>query len=159
MIGGADLRRQATKVGRAGYRRLLAVLPAEAASRLQTRVARTRLDQHIRRRPRPLHLEGTGPVTLVDCRGLDEDRLAAAAAEIAAGPDPIRRVLLVDRPDFLGLRALGLSFEYVPPADSSSRWFVDQAAHAAFTEQRLREIRTSLGVTGGIDSSFVAKPV
>lgn len=151
------IRRKITVVLRAVYHVVLSILPARWALPLQSRVGAARLGRDLRRPPRPLHLEGSGPVILVDCRGLDDDQLAAAAEAIATGPNPIRHVLVVDRPDFLGLRARGLSFEYIPPAGSAPRWFADEAAHAAFTERRLEEIRTSLGVVEAMDASFVSK--
>jgi hypothetical protein len=140
------------------YRALRRALPPEAADRLQ-RVVRRVTAWLAKRRPlRPLGLGGTGPVTLVDVRGVSVERLDEIAEEVASGPSPVHKVLLLDRPDFLGLRSRGLTFEYIPPRDSSERWFPSDADYEAFAQQRIDTIRASLGVRGPIDGSFITQP-
>ena len=137
------------------YRGLRRVLPPVAVHALQGTVGRIKAWRARHRPPTPLGLGGTGPVTLVDLRGVSSERLDEVARLVAAGPSPVHRVLLLDRPDFLGLRSLGLTFEYIPPRDASDRWFPTDAAYEAFTRRRLDTIRATLGVTGPIDRSFV----
>jgi hypothetical protein len=140
------------------YRTLQRVLPAGVGRLLQRGVHAVKA-QWARRLPPPsLGLGGTGPVTLVDLRGVSAERLDEIAEQIAAGPSPVHKVLLLDRPDFLGLRSRGLTFEYVPPRDASARWFPTDAAYEAFIGQRIEAIRVSLNVTGPIDGSFVSQP-
>ena len=140
-----------------GYRALRRALPPALSRNLQRAVVEVK-KRRARRRPiRPLGLEGHGPITLVDVRGVTDERLEEIADEIAASPQPVRRVLLLDRPDFLGLRSRGLTFEYLPPRDSSTRWFPDDDAYDEFVERRIADIRVTLGVTGPLDRSFVAQ--
>lgn len=136
------------------YRRGLKLLPKRASTAIATVVSRVRLKQDLRRPPDPLILPGTGPVTLVDARGVDLDALDRMAERIAAGPDPARRILLIDRPDFLGLRSLGISFEYVPPPTASTPWFAGDERYEAFIDRRLEEIRAAYGVEGPLDRSL-----
>lgn len=151
------LRARADRRLKQAYRALRRALPPVLSRNLQRTVVevKTRRAQH--RPVRPLGLEGRGPVTLVDARGVTDERLEEIADEIAASPQPVRRVLLLDRPDFLGLRSRGLTFEYIPPRNSSTRWFPDDAAYDDFAQRRIADIRVTLGVTGPLDRSFVAQ--
>ncbi|MEZ5246406.1 MAG: hypothetical protein R2707_14995 [Acidimicrobiales bacterium] len=139
------------------YRTLQRVLPAGMGRLLQRGVHQVKAQRARRLPPPSLGLGGDGPVTLVDLRGISAERLDEIAERIAAGPSPVHKVLLLDRPDFLGLRSRGLTFEYIPPRDASARWFPTDADYEAYTRQRIEAIRVSLRVTGPIDRSLVAQ--
>jgi len=98
------------------------------------------------RRHEVLDLPGDRPVSFVDCRGLDEAARDAAWARIAASDQPDRTVVLVDSPNFTGLRALGLSFEYLPPYRPDQPWWADESDHARWVDDRMAAMRLGYGV-------------
>ena len=95
------------------YRLAQRTLPKSLAEPLQQ--AATRGQAATARRHEVLDLPGDRPVSFVDGRGLSITARDEVWARAAASDQPARTVVLTDDVDFTGLRALGLSFEYLPP--------------------------------------------
>lgn len=93
-----------------------------------------------------LDLPGDRPVTFMDCRGLVGVAQAEAWARVAASDQPERTVVLTDDVDFTGLRALGLSFEYLPPYRHETAWWADEADYKRWVNQRLDAVRIGYGI-------------
>ena len=98
------------------------------------------------RRHEVLDLSGDRPVAFVDCRGLTGVARDEAWARVAASDQPARTVVLTDDVDFTGLRALGLSFEYLPPYRPGTPWWADEADHDRWVDDRLTAARLGYGV-------------
>ncbi len=137
---GRRARRVAVRIYRIGQRRL----PGRVVEPVQQ--AATRGQMATARRHEVLDLPGDRPVSFVDCRGLDDGARDATWARIAASDQPDRTVVLVDSPDFTGLRALGLSFEYLPPYRPDQPWWTDEADHARWVDERMAAMRLGYGV-------------
>lgn len=98
------------------------------------------------RRYEVLDLAGDRPVAFVDGRGLTAVARDELWARVAASDQPARTIVLTDDVDFTGLRALGLSFEYLPPYRHGTPWWVDEADHARWVDDRLAAMRLGYGV-------------
>jgi hypothetical protein len=106
----------------------------------------TRRQVAMARRHEVLDLPGDRPVAFVDCRGLTGPARDEAWARAAASDQPERTVVLTDDIDFTGLRAGGLSFEYLPPFQPGTPWWVDEADHERWVDERLAAMRIGYGV-------------
>ena len=126
------------------YRVAQRVLPGRFVDPLQ-QVA-TRRQVAMARRHEVLDLPGDRPVAFVDCRGLTGPARDEAWARAAASDQPERTVVLTDDIDFTGLRAGGLSFEYLPPFQPGTPWWVDEADHERWVDERLAAMRIGYGV-------------
>lgn len=126
------------------YRLAQRVLPGQLVDPLQ-QVA-TRGQVATARRHEVLDLPGDRPVAFVDCRGLTGPARDEAWARAAASDQPERTVVLTDDIDFTGLRAVGLSFEYLPPFQPGTPWWVDEVDHSRWVDERLAAMRISYGV-------------
>ena len=85
-------------------------------------------------------------VSFVDGRGLSPTARDEVWARAAASAPPARTVVLTDDVDFTGLRALGLSFEYLPPYRGVTPWWSDEADHARWEDERLAAMRLGYGL-------------
>ena len=85
-------------------------------------------------------------MAFVDGRGLTAVARDELWARVAASDQPARTIVLTDDVDFTGLRALGLSFEYLPPYRHGTPWWVDEADHARWVDDRLAAMRLGYGV-------------
>ena len=137
-------RRRVRAVAVRAYRLAQRRLPAPVVESVQ-QVA-TRGQVATARRHEVLDLPGDRPVSFVDCRGLDDVARDATWARIAASDQPDRTVVLVDSPDFTGLRALGLSFEYLPPYQSDLPWWDDEDHHDRWVAERMAAMHLGYGV-------------
>ena len=93
------------------------------------------------RRHEILDLPGEGPVSFVDCRGLTADVRTATYERIAASDEPARTIVLTEDHDFIDLRELGLSFEYLPPFAEGSPWWDEVGGHEKFVAERMAAMR------------------
>ena len=126
------------------YRLAQRVLPERVVEPLQ-QVA-TRGQVAAARRHEVLDLPGDRPVAFVDCRGLTGPARDEAWARAAASDQPERTVVLTDDIDFTGPRAVGLSFEYLPPFQPGTPWWSDEADHDRWVDERLAAMRLGYGV-------------
>ncbi|MED5232947.1 MAG: hypothetical protein VYD15_04960 [Actinomycetota bacterium] len=126
------------------YRLAQRTLPRSLVEPLQ-QVA-TRGQTVTARRHEALDLPGDRPVSFVDCRGLSATARDEVWARAAASDQPARTVVLTDDVDFTGLRALGLSFEYLPPYREGTPWWSDEADHARWADERLAAMRLGYAV-------------
>ena len=126
------------------YRLAQRRLPGRVVDPLQQ--AATRGQVATARRHEVLDLPGDRPVSFVDCRGLDDAAREATWARIAASDQPDRTVVLVDSPDFTGLRDLGLSFEYLPPYRADLPWWGGKSDHDRWVAERMAAMRLGYGV-------------
>ena len=126
------------------YRLAQRRLPGRVVDPLQQ--AATRGQVTTARRHEVLDLPGDRPVSFVDCRGLDAAARAATWARLAASAQPARTVVLVDSPDFTGLRDLGLSFEYLPPYRADLPWWGGKTDHDRWVAERMAAMRLGYGV-------------
>ena len=97
------------------------------------------------RRHEILDLPGEGPVSFVDCRGLTADVRTATYERIAASDEPARTIVLTEDHDFIDLRELGLSFEYLPPFAEGSPWWDEVSGHEKFVAARMVAMRLGYG--------------
>ena len=97
------------------------------------------------RRHEILDLPGEGPVSFVDCRGLTADVRTATYERIAASDEPARTIVLTEDHDFIDLRELGLSFEYLPPFAEGSPWWDEVGGHEKFVAERMAAMRRGYG--------------
>ena len=97
------------------------------------------------RRHEILDLPGEGPVSFVDCRGLTADVRTATYERIAASDEPARTIVLTEDHDFIDLRELGLSFEYLPPFAEGSPWWDEVGGHEKFVAERMAAMRLGYG--------------
>ena len=97
------------------------------------------------RRHEILDLPGEGPVSFVDCRGLTADVRTATYERIAASDEPARTIVLTEDHDFIDLRELGLSFEYLPPFAEGSPWWDEVGGHEKFLAERMAAMRLGYG--------------
>ena len=97
------------------------------------------------RRHEILDLPGEGPVSFVDCRGLTADVRTATYERIAASDEPARTIVLTEDHDFIDLRELGLSFEYLPPFAEGSPWWDEVGGHEKFVAERMAAMRFGYG--------------
>ena len=97
------------------------------------------------RRHEILDLPGEGPVSFVDCRGLSADVRTATYERIAASDEPARTIVLTEDHDFIDLRELGLSFEYLPPFAEGSPWWDEAGGHEKFVAERMAALRLGYG--------------
>ena len=97
------------------------------------------------RRHEILDLPGEGPVSFVDCRGLMADVRPATYERIAASDEPARTIVLTEDHDFIDLRELGLSFEYLPPFAEGSPWWDEVGGHEKFVAERMAAMRLGYG--------------
>ena len=97
------------------------------------------------RRHEILDLHGEGPVSFVDCRGLTADVRTATYERIAASDEPARTIVLTEDHDFIDLRELGLSFEYLPPFAEGSPWWDEVGGHEKFVAERMAAMRLGYG--------------
>ena len=97
------------------------------------------------RRHEILALAGEGPVSFVDCRGLTADVRTATYERIAASDEPARTIVLTEDHDFIDLRELGLSFEYLPPFAEGSPWWDEVGGHEKFVAERMAAMRLGYG--------------
>ena len=97
------------------------------------------------RRHEILDLPGEGPVSFVDCRGLTADVRTATYERIAASDEPARTIVLTEDHDFIDLRELGLSFEYLPPFAEGSPWWDEVGGHEKFVAERMAAMRVGYG--------------
>ena len=97
------------------------------------------------RRHEILDLPGEGPVSFVDCRGLTADVRTATYERIAASDEPARTIVLTEDHDFIDLRELGLSFEYLPPFAEGSPWWDEVGCHEKFVAERMAAMRLGYG--------------
>ncbi|GIT00979.1 MAG: hypothetical protein CM1200mP26_26910 [Acidimicrobiales bacterium] len=126
------------------YRLAQRTLPKSLAEPLQQ--AATRGQAATARRHEVLDLPGDRPVSFVDGRGLSITARDEVWARAAASDQPARTVVLTDDVDFTGLRALGLSFEYLPPYRGVTPWWSDEADHARWEDERLAAMRLGYGL-------------
>ena len=126
------------------YRLAQRTLPKSLAEPLQQ--AATRGQAATARRHEVLDLPGDRPVSFVDGRGLSTTARDEVWARAAASDQPARTVVLTDDVDFTGLRALGLSFEYLPPYRGVTPWWSDEADHARWEDERLAAMRLGYGL-------------
>ena len=126
------------------YRLAQRTLPKSLAEPLQQ--AATRGQAATARRHEVLDLPGDRPVSFLDGRGLSITARDEVWARAAASDQPARTVVLTDDVDFTGLRALGLSFEYLPPYRGVTPWWSDEADHARWEDERLAAMRLGYGV-------------
>ena len=126
------------------YRLAQRTLPKSLAEPLQQ--AATRGQAATARRHEVLALPGARPVCFVDGRGLSTTARDEVWARAAASDQPARTVVLTDDVDFTGLRALGLSFEYLPPYRGVTPWWSDEADHARWEDERLAAMRLGYGL-------------
>ncbi len=126
------------------YRLAQRVLPERVVEPLQQVAIRRQVATA--RRHEVLDLPGDRPVAFVDCRGLTGVARDEAWARVAASDQPARTVVLTDDVDFTGLRALGLSFEYLPPYRPGTPWWADEADHDRWVDDRLNAARLGYGV-------------
>ncbi len=126
------------------YRLAQQTLPGSLMQPLQR--AATRGQVATARRHEVLDLPGDRPVSFVDSRGLSTAARDEVWARAAASDQPARTVVLTDDVDFSGLRALGLSFEYLPPYRGGTPWWSDQADHSRWVDERLAAMRVGYGV-------------
>ena len=118
-------------------------LPAPVVEPLQ-QVAAKREVAAVRRHE-ILDLPGEGPVSFVDCRGLTADVRTATYERIAASDEPARTIVLPEDHDFIDLRELGLSFEYLPPFAEGSPWWDEVGGHEKFVAARMAAMRLGYG--------------
>ena len=97
------------------------------------------------RRHEILDLPGEGPVSFVDCRGLTADVRTATYERIAESDEPARTIVLTEDHDFIDLRELGLSFEYLPPFAEGSPWWDEVGGHEKFVAERMAAMRRGYG--------------
>ena len=97
------------------------------------------------RRHEILDLPGEGPVSFVDCRGRTADVRTATYERIAASDEPARTIVLTEDHDFIDLRELGLSFEYLPPFAEGSPWWDEVGGHEKFVAERMAAMRRGYG--------------
>jgi len=142
--GARWLHRNVRTVLISGYRLGQRHLPRRLVEPVQ-QVA-TRGQAATARRHETLDLPGDRPVSFLDCRGLDDSTRDATWARIAKSDQPDRTVVLVDSPDFTGLRAYGLSFEYLPPYSPDQPWWSNQEDHTRWVSDRMLAVRRSYGV-------------
>ena len=126
------------------YRLAQRTLPGPLVEPLQQ--AATRGQAATARRHEVLDLPGDRPVSFADSRGLSTTARDEVWARAAASDQPARTVVLTDDVDFTGLRALGLSFEYLPPYRGGTPWWSDEADHARWENERLAAMRLGYGV-------------
>ena len=126
------------------YRLAQRTLPKSLAEPLQQ--AATRGQAATARRHEVLDLPGDRPVSFLAGRGLSITARDAVWARAAASDQPARTVVLTEDVDFTGLRALGLSFEYLPPYRGVTPWWSDEADHARWEDERLAAMRLGYGV-------------
>ena len=126
------------------YRLAQRTLPKSLAEPLQQ--AATRGQAATARRHEVLDLPGDRPVSFLDGRGLSITARDEVWARAAASDQPARTVVLTDDVDFTGLRALGLSFEYLPPYRGVTPWWSDEADHARWEDERLAAMRLGYGL-------------
>ncbi len=126
------------------YRIAQLSLPSRLLAPVQQLV--TRGQAATARRNEILDLPGDRPVTLMDCRGLSGAAQTEAWARVATSDQPERTVVLTDNVDFTGLRALGLSFEYLPPYQQGTAWWKDEADHKRWVNERLAAVRIGYGI-------------
>ena len=126
------------------YRLAQRTLPGPLVEPLQQ--AATRGQVATARRHEVLDLPGDRPVSFADGRGLSTTARDEVWARAAASDQPPRTVVLTDDVDFTGLRALGLSFEYLPPYRGGTPWWSDEADHARWEDERLAAMRLGYGV-------------
>ncbi|MBI11331.1 MAG: hypothetical protein CMM55_17585 [Rhodospirillaceae bacterium] len=126
------------------YRLAQRTLPKSLAEPLQQ--AATRGQAATARRHEVLDLPGDRPVSFLDGRGLSTTARDEVWARAAASDQPARTVVLTDDVDFTGLRALGLSFEYLPPYRGVTPWWSDEADHARWEDERLAAMRLGYGL-------------
>ena len=126
------------------YRLAQRTLPGPLVEPLQQ--AATRGQVATARRHEVLDLPGDRPVSFADSRGLSTTARDEVWARAAASDEPARTVVLTDDVDFTGLRALGLSFEYLPPYRGGTPWWSDEADHARWENERLAAMRLGYGV-------------
>jgi hypothetical protein len=88
-----------------------------------------------------VRLPGTGPVELIDTRGMSSGDLAATAARLAAVRER-RAVLLVDTTDLALVRAAGIPYEYVP---ARPPFLAGRVSREAFSRRHVDEIRRAYG--------------
>jgi hypothetical protein len=104
-------RRLRRRLWRVVYRRL------QRSARRRTGLA---VVQWIARRYPPVRLPGTGPVWLVDARGVPAAQVANVVVAHRQRPDAPRLVALVDDPRVDALRSAGIVYEYVPDTMDSA---------------------------------------
>jgi len=97
------------------------------------------------RRHEILDLPGEGPVSFVDCRGLTADVRTATYERIAVSDEPARTIVLTEDHDFIDLRELGLSFEYLPQFAEGSPWWDEVGGHEKFVAERMAAMRRGYG--------------
>lgn len=93
--------------------------PFERSARRHTGV---RVVQWVARRFPPVRLAGSGPVWLVDARGVPAVEVAQVVARWRQRPDPPRLVPVVDDPRVDALRSAGIVYEYVPALCDDAAW-------------------------------------
>ena len=135
--------RLARRVVVVAYRYGQRSLPAPVVEPLQ-QVAAKREVAAVRRHE-ILDLPGEGPVSFVDCRGLTADVRTATYERIAASDEPARTIVLTEDHDFIDLRELGLSFEYLPPFAEGSPWWDEVGGHEKFVAERMAAMRRGYG--------------
>ena len=135
--------RLARRVVVVAYRYGQRSLPAPVVEPIQ-QVAAKREVAAVRRHA-ILDLPGEGPVSFVDCRGLTADVRTATYERIAASDEPARTIVLTEDHDFIDLRELGLSFEYLPPFAEGSPWWDEVGGHEKFVAERMAAMRLGYG--------------
>ena len=135
--------RLARRVVVVAYRYGQRSLPAPVVEPIQ-QVAAKREVAAVRRHA-ILDLPGEGPVSFVDCRGLTADVRTATYERIAASDEPARTIVLTEDHDFIDLRELGLSFEYLPPFAEGSPWWDEVGGHEKFVAERMAAMRRGYG--------------
>lgn len=108
-VAVAHARRAVRRVRRRAGRNLY-----RAARPLLRQRASAGVVQWLARRYPPVRLPGSGPVWLVDARGVPTAPVATTLAAWRQRPDAPRLVALVDDPRVDALRTAGIAYEYLP---------------------------------------------